>query len=251
MGFTLEGRPSDSPLIEKIWFTRTESETPFFSTAEFHSEMVVTNYQGQMMLTVRGPETKATIAHCPSELEVFGIVFKLGTFMPHLPPKLVMNRADFYIPEASPKKFWLQGAAWEFPTVENADTFINRLVHDGLLVHDPIVNTVLQAHPHDFAPRTVRHRFLQATGITQNAIYQIERAKQAMALLEKGVPILDVVFETGYYDQPHLTRILKRYMGQTPAEIASASMPTNRVACHFIQDPTPLLVYDRNIEDEA
>jgi AraC-like DNA-binding protein len=224
MGFTFEGRPSDSPFIEKIWFTRTESEIPFFSTAEFYSEMVVTKYQGKLMLTVRGPETNASFLSCPPEFEAFGIVFKLGTFMPHLPPKLIMNRADFYIPEASPKKFWLQGAAWEFPTFENVDTFISRLVQDGLLAHDPIVNTVLQGQSHDLSLRTVRHRFLQATGVTQNTIYQIERAKQAAALLEKGTPIADVIFDLGYYDQPHMTRALKRFMGQTPAEIARENL---------------------------
>jgi Transcriptional regulator containing an amidase domain and an AraC-type DNA-binding HTH domain len=31
--------------------------------------------------------------------------------------------------------------------------------------------------------------------------------------------ILDVVYEAGYYDQPHLTRSLKYFIGQTPAQI--------------------------------
>jgi hypothetical protein len=35
-----------------------------------------------MSLTVRGPETKATMADCPAHGEWFGIHFKLDTFMP-------------------------------------------------------------------------------------------------------------------------------------------------------------------------
>lgn len=57
-------------------------------------------------------------------------------------------------------------------------------------------------------------------GLTQGSIRQIERAQQAAALLERGVPILDAVYETGYANQPHLTRSLKRFYGQTPAQIA-------------------------------
>lgn len=64
----------------------------------------------------------------------------------------------------------------------------------------------------------MRHRFLRATGLTQGTILQIERAKRASALLEQGVPILDTVYEAGYFDQPHLTRSLRRFVGKTPAQ---------------------------------
>jgi AraC-like DNA-binding protein len=40
-----------------------------------------------------------------------------------------------------------------------------------------------------------------------------------MMLLEQGVSILDTVEQAGYFDQPHLTRSLKRYVGYTPAQI--------------------------------
>ena len=31
---------------------------------------------------------------------------------------------------------------------------------------------------------------------------------------------LDTVAQAGYFDQPHLTRALKRYIGLTPAQVA-------------------------------
>jgi methylphosphotriester-DNA--protein-cysteine methyltransferase len=64
---------------------------------------------------------------------------------------------------------------------------------------------------------------LRITGLTRGAIYQIERARRAVILLQGGTPILDVVYETGYYDQAHLTRSLQRFIGQTPARIAQAN----------------------------
>ncbi|MCB0139261.1 MAG: AraC family transcriptional regulator, partial [Caldilineaceae bacterium] len=37
-----------------------------------------------------------------------------------------------------------------------------------------------------------------------------------------GVSILDAVDEAGYYDQPHLTRALRQWVGYTPAQILHA-----------------------------
>ncbi|BBL58904.1 hypothetical protein MKFW12EY_25170 [Methylomonas koyamae] len=55
--------------------------------------------------------------------------------------------------------------------------------------------------------------------MTQTTINQIARARHATNLLKRGVPILQVAYDAGYYDQAHLTRSLKYFIGQTPAEI--------------------------------
>ena len=49
------------------------------------------------------------------------------------------------------------------------------------------------------------------------------RARQAAALLQGGIPIIDTVFELGYFDQAHLTNSLKRFLGQTPVQVAHTS----------------------------
>jgi AraC-like DNA-binding protein len=38
-------------------------------------------------------------------------------------------------------------------------------------------------------------------------------------MLRAGRDILDTVAELRYFDQPHLTRALKRWLGMTPGEI--------------------------------
>jgi AraC-like DNA-binding protein len=73
--------------------------------------------------------------------------------------------------------------------------------------------------------RTVRHRFLRATGLNASRIRQVKRAQHAQALLRQGVSILDTVDEAGYFDQPHLTRSLKQFIGYTPAQIIRSSQP--------------------------
>jgi AraC-like DNA-binding protein len=141
--------------------------------------------------------------------------------MPDFPASMVMDRRDLNLPLASSKSFWLNSSAWQFPDFENADTFVNRLVREGLLVHDPVIEVALREQPHTMSRRTIQRRFLQATGLTYNTVYQIQRARYATTLLKQETPILDVVEMAGYSDQPHMTRALKYLMGQTPAQIRS------------------------------
>ncbi len=129
------------------------------------------------------------------------------------------------LPGAARQSFWLNGSAWQFPDYDNVETFVDRLVREDVLVRDPVVNAVLQEHPPAMASRTLRHHFLQATGLTQSHIRQFDRAQRAAALLRQGVSILDTVYEAGYYDQPHLTRSLKQFIGHRPAQIIPMSEP--------------------------
>ena len=150
--------------------------------------------------------------------EILWIKFKLGTFIPHLPAKSLLAK-EMLLPDASSKSFWLHGSTWAFPNFENVETFVDRLVREGVLVLDPVVDGVVQNQPQDISSRTVRRRFIYSTGLTPKALQQIERAQQAATLLGQGGSILDTV----YADQPHLTRSLKRFYGQTPAQIAAAN----------------------------
>jgi AraC-like DNA-binding protein len=222
MLFRFEEKPSDSPFVGRIWHTQGESVGTLISQAKVDSMIVLTKYQGKTTVTVRGPETKVTFLDYQSlGAEFLGIDFKLGAYMPHLPPENLRDWENVDLPEANSQSFWLQGSAWQFPNYENADTFIARLVREGLLAFDPVVDEVLQGHSQPVSIRSLQYRFLHATGLTAKTIQQITRARQAYALLEQGVSILDTVSEVGYADQPHLTRSLKRFFGETPAQIAN------------------------------
>jgi len=223
MELVFDERSAYSSLVEMIWHTHSERAGAFTSAAVSNWEMVITTFDGKTTITARGPETKASEADFPAEAEFFGIIFKLGTFMPHLPLRTLLDRQDATLPEASSNSFWLHGSAWELPTFENADVFIDRLVRRGMLVHDPVVEAAIQDHTPDMSRRSLQYRFLEATGLTHKTIQQIERARSAVSLLERGTSILDTAFELGYFDQAHLTNSLKRFVGETPAQIAQKS----------------------------
>jgi hypothetical protein len=220
--FTFELPSTGSPMIEQAWQTRSEPEESFISVAESHWEMVVTRQRGTALLTVRGPETKATTSSIPRDAEFFGIQFSLGTFMPGLPPGRLVD-GSLTLPGATKRSFWLDGGRWELPGPDNADVFVERLVRAGLLVHDPVVRAALQGHVRGLSGRSVERRVSRATGLTLGAIRQIRRAERAVELLSRGVLTLGVVHHEGYADQAHLTRSLKRFVGQTPSKIAQST----------------------------
>jgi hypothetical protein len=224
VGFVLEdARSADSSFVEMIWRTHSERAGTFTSVAASNWEIVIVTFNSKTTITARGPETKASEADFPADAEFFGITFKLGSFMPHLPVRTLLDRQDVTLPEASSNSFWLHGSAWEFPTFENADAFVDRLIRQGILVHDPVVGAAIQGHTPDMSIRSLQYRFLQATGLTHKTIQQIKRARSAASLLEQGTPISDTTFELDYFDQAHLTNSLKRFVGETPAQIAQKS----------------------------
>jgi Helix-turn-helix domain len=222
MLIAFDDRLSDSPFVERIWRSQSERAGTFYSIAACHWEMVVTRLEGKTFLTIRGPETRATTADCPAYGQWFAIRFRLGTFMPMLRPGCLRDRKTVTLPTASSRSFFLNGSAWEYPDFENAESFVDRLVRAGLISADRSVFDVLQNRPHELSQRTSQRHVLDATGLTHGTIRQIERARHATNLLKQGVPILDTVFRAGYYDQAHLTRSLKRFIGQTPVQILRA-----------------------------
>jgi len=225
--FTFEAVRSSSAYVSGAWRTSSDPdpEDAFMSGAVAQWEIVVTRQAESTSVTVRGPESRATAAPIPPDAEFFGISFTLGTFMPALDPRRLVDRS-LTLPMASATTFWLHGSAWELPGPANADLFVDRLVRDGLLVHDPVVPAALGDRPdaeravQALSTRSVERRVARATGLTRGTIRQIRRADRAVEMLSRGLPAPEVARRAGYTDQPHLTRSLRRFIGQTPTEIA-------------------------------
>src|SRR5207245_3248521 len=98
-----ENRPSDSPFVERVWRCHSEGAAPFLSIAASRCELVVTRLQGKVTMTVRGPETRATpLGDCPGDGEWLGILLKLGTFLPLLPTRTLVD-AEVNLPRSESK----------------------------------------------------------------------------------------------------------------------------------------------------
>jgi AraC-like DNA-binding protein len=219
MSAVFEGRTSDSPYIEYVWRGRVLQDYSPVCPADVRWNLLFTRQNGRVKVAAEGATTQFVPKQNFGGAEFLVIKFKLGVFMPYLPAGNLVN-ADAQLPGAASQSFWLNGFAWDLPNFENVEVFVEKLAREDLLHCDPVVDAALQDQSLAVSSRTVRRRFLQATGLTPKLVAQIERARRAASLLEQGASILDAAFELGYADQPHLTRSLRRFYGQTPAQIA-------------------------------
>jgi hypothetical protein len=225
MSLETEDRSSDSPYIARVWRSQSSGVERMTSVATSHWELVFWEQYGRVHAAVGGPETAASAALVPDEASSFGITFSHGTSMPHLPVPLLVDE-HLECPHVTATGFVLRGEEWTLPHFDNAEVFVNRLVREGVLQRDPLVPDAIGG---ELLPmigaRSVQRRVAAATGLTQGAIRQIERARQAAILLGEGVAPLDVVHRVGYYDQPHLARSLTRFVGRTATQLRRRDSP--------------------------
>ncbi len=213
-----EHRASDSPYVERVWRGRTAGVESMTSVATSTWELVFWEDEGVRHAVIRGPETTATIAEITGESASFGLVFAHGTSMPHLPVTALVDR-EIESPHVTDRTFVLRGEAWGIPAVDDAELFVQKLVRAGVVVRDPLVDEVVWGGIARVGSRSVQRRVASATGLTQGAIQRIERARHAAVLLGEGVAPLEVVHRLGYYDQPHLAKALRRFIGRTATEL--------------------------------
>ena len=169
MVFDVDTRPSDSPFVQTIYQSRSSGGGSFTSIATTQWEMVITKQKGEIILSLRGPETKATPAPIPEDAEFLGIIFKHGTFMPRLPGSKLVNE-EIHLPGTAKNSFQLFDDTWEFPNFENVEPFVSRLVRENLLVHDKVVEDVLHGKTQDLSLRSIQRRFQHVTGLTYKSI---------------------------------------------------------------------------------
>ena len=181
--------------------------------------------RGATTVHLRGPQTRAMTLSCPRDAEYFGADFRLGAYLPMFPPARLTNLQDAVLPTLPDGRILLDGRAWEMPTPQNIDVFIDRLERADLLIFDPLIEELQHGGTvRAMSERTAQSRFVRAVGLSRRKLQLIERTRHAARLLRAGAAIADVVSDAGYYDQPHLTRTLRQLIGYTPAELARGGM---------------------------
>ena len=67
--FAIDEWSSHSGFVEKAWTSHSVPEPAFISVAVTHWQIVVTTQRDVTQLTVRGPETRATVTPIPADAE--------------------------------------------------------------------------------------------------------------------------------------------------------------------------------------
>ena len=241
----MDVRSSDAPLIDCVWRGRSTGVSILNSVASSHWHLVVSDVGGQVDISVHGPESRAVPTSLPPEGTWVGVRFRLGVMLQDVPiPDLVDG--GIVLPEASHRSFWWKGGTWKRPTYENAEGLVARLAREDLIGREPLVDDALQGGSGAVSLRTLQRRFYLATGQARRTVRQIEQARRAAVRLREGATPADVTHELGYYDQPHLTRSMRRYLGQTPAELADPGRDEQLSLLYKTDaDGAPTLTIDR------
>ena len=206
--------------MAQVWAATCDSPTDFSSMASVHPGIAVARVGGATTVHLRGPATRASTLSCSPDAEFFGADFRLGVYLPMFPPATLVDLRDAVLPTLPDGRILLGGRAWEMPTPENIDVFVDRLERAGLLFFDPLIEELQHGAVRTMPERTAQSRFVRAVGLPRRRLQVIERARHAARLLRAGATIGDVVFGAGYHDQPHLSRSLRQLIGHTPAEVA-------------------------------
>jgi hypothetical protein len=218
MGLRFTTRRSDSPWVDVVWTCTSDQVSDMTSVAATRCGLVFWEQEGRPHAGVSGPETATGTAPVPEGASFVGIEFAIGTSLRGLPiSSLIDGGAE--LPDTTRRSFQLAGSRWERPGPDDAEALVERLVLDGAVVRDPIVGEVLRGGRPEVSDRTLERRFRTATGLTRGAVRQIERAREAAHLLGAGKAATDVVASLGYFDQPHLARALRRYIGRTVTQL--------------------------------
>ncbi|MEU8082121.1 helix-turn-helix domain-containing protein [Micromonospora sp. NPDC049101] len=218
MGLRFTTRGSDSPWVDTVWTCASDQVTTMTSVAGVRWGLVFWEQAGRAQTAISGPETRSGTAPVPEGATFTGIEFAVGTSLRSV-PTAALTDGGIELPDTTRRTFRLDGERWETPSPDDTEALVDRLVRAGTVVRDPLVSDVLRGHRPAVSGRTVERRFRAATGLTRTAVRQIERARTAAELLAAGDPAADVVVKLDYFDEPHLARALRSYVGRTARQL--------------------------------
>jgi hypothetical protein len=215
----LETRASDSAWVESVWTCTSDRVSEMTSVAGVTWGLVFWEQDGSTYVSISGPGTSSGPAPVPEGARFVGIEFAVGTSLRCMPTPSLVDGGIEKLPDVPRRSFQLDACTWETPSADDAEALVERLVRYGAVVRDPLVAELRRGGRPAVSARTVERRFREATGLTQGAVRQIERARTASGLLAAGVTPADVVTRLDYFDEPHLARALRRFIGRTARQL--------------------------------
>jgi len=203
--------------------------------AEPNIEIIVARVDGREQVILRGPVTRASMVDCPAGGEWLGIRLRVGTHLPAVSTANLTDHRSVALRSDGRGRFWLANRAWEIPNFDTVECLVSRLAEAGLIAFEGVVQRAFEGRKSGVTSRSVQRRFVQTTGLTQDSLRQIDRARRAALLLAGGASALDVVYLMGFFDQPHLIRALRRWVGPTPGGLLR-----NEDQLSFLYNSAPL-----------
>lgn len=225
-----EERAADSPLVAKVRrvFYRGDAREVALPDGSWDL-LFVRRGGGPLMVIQTGQIAAPVTVDSRAGDEMLTIAFQPEVYMPRLPGRLTFNQG-LPCPVEADRRFWIGPERFEVPSFDNVEAFVGALARKGLLERDPVVSRALQGVRQRLDERSIQRHFAEVTGLGLKAFQQIARAHEAARLLRLGQAASQVAAALEFTDQAHLTHSLKRFLGQTPRQIAQPPSPGVRAS---------------------
>jgi len=212
-------RKSDNPYIETVWHSKCLTDGVYMATPDSSWDFIaMVSSDGSKGMMLAGQATKTYPVPYTAGSSGIVISFVPEAYLHGYDLSKIVDSSEI-LPNADEDHFIFLNHVFAFPTFDNAEEFVNEMVQLGMLKSSSVVASVLQGAPPAMSDRAKQRYFAKTTGLTQKSFEQIERAKQAVALLQQGKKPADVAAELGYTDQAHMTRSIRKLMDTTPTEV--------------------------------
>lgn len=215
-----EERVADSPLVASIRRVRYRANTREMVLPDGSWDLLFMRPAGGPMIAVQTGQIVAPLQadHEPGD-ELLVVAFKPEVYLPRLP-----GHKTFQLGVARPverdRSFWIDSERLEIPSFDNVEHLVAAMARKGLIERDPVVARALQGNSQRLDERSIQRHFAAVTGMSFKGFQQISRAREAARLLRSGRSPSQVAAELAFTDQAHMTHSLKRFLGQTPAQLA-------------------------------
>lgn len=206
-------RTSPSPLVDHVWHTENITDGVYIATPDCAWDLLALQLQdGTRRMMLAGQQTKYLDVPYTAGTSAVVISFTASAYLAGFKGDELVN-ATIMLPSDDAGHFILLDHSFEFPEYETAEKLVTSMISTGILKQDDIVASVLEGQPKAMSSRTMQRHFHEVTGISRKALAKIQRAQDAVKMLQAGTATAEVAAEVGYTDQSHLTKDLKKIMG--------------------------------------
>lgn len=220
MEHVYEEHHPDSPVLQCVWQARaTKDERYLVPAVEYWDMWFARSRGGEIVAGLSGPSVGHRWLRSTIGEHSWGIQLKPHIVVPGVSKQLLLGGEQRLVVDAG--RITVAGTALPFPEFADLEAFTDRLVELDVLRCDDDVRRMLSGDDTGYSERHRQRRVRDSTGLTRKQIEQLSRAREAFALLLQGVPPSVSAARCGFADQAHLTRSLKTFHGQTPAQVLS------------------------------
>lgn len=206
-------RLSENPLVARVWCSKNITDGTYIATPDCAWDLLaICLADGTRIMMLAGQQTKYLYVPYVANTSAVVISFAASAYLAKLKGDKLVD-ATVILQNDNLGRFILLGYAFDFPTYDTAEKLVDSMVAAGILKQDDIVASVLEGHPKAMSSRTMQRHFHEVTGISRKTLGKIQRAQQAVKMLQAGTATAAVAAEVGYADQSHLAKDIKKIMG--------------------------------------